>query len=54
MGIPLIDGGMKTTKMPVYVSIWVLRTDWEGWLGISLTRRSRKLKSCKMNLCVAA
>ena len=21
MGIPLLDGGMKTTKMPVYVSI---------------------------------
>ena len=43
MGIPLIDGGMKTTKMPVYVSIWVLWTDWRGWLVVSLTHSSRKV-----------
>ena len=47
MGIPLIDGGMKTTKMPVYVSIWVLWTDWRGWLVMSLTHSSRKIKSSK-------
>lgn len=47
MGIPLIGGGMKTTKMPVYVSIWVLWTDWRGWLVMSLTHSSRKIKSSK-------
>ena len=35
MGIPLIDGGMKTTKMPVYVSVWVLWTDWKGYPGVT-------------------
>ena len=32
MGIPLIDGGMQTTKMPVYVSIPGLWTTGRaGW-----------------------
>ena len=38
MGIPLIDGGMKTTKMPVYVSTlylgsWTVGEDGLGIFG---------------------